>query len=236
MDNTFDWYAFSDGLGKISCNRIIHSAKDKWGNAEIGHQYDLSHEEKVLHKNFPFSNQEIAKTHFSTGATSVVEQKSLPRTREDKKYRLCETSWTKEKWIYDAVWPYMEEANKASGWRYDIKYAESMQIAKYEKDGYYNFHKDGKSDHLSVYNMPENGYMHDKVRKLSMSVSLNEDFEGGDLEFSFYKQEKCHIETVKTNKLGNVVVFPSYQEHRITPVTKGTKYSLVVWFIGPPFV
>ena len=44
------------------------------------------------------------------------------------------------------------------------------------------------------------------------------------------------IETIKTNKLGTVVVFPSYQEHRITPVTKGTKYSLVVWFIGPPFV
>ncbi|SVD46595.1 uncharacterized protein METZ01_LOCUS399449, partial [marine metagenome] len=143
---------------------------------------------------------------------------------------------TEEKWVLDEITPYMHEANKASGWRYNTYYAEAMQITKYEKGGFYGWHKDGKGDNFSVYNMPENGYMHDKVRKLSMSVSLNEDFEGGDLEFSFYKQEKCHIETVKTNKLGNIVIFPSYQEHRITPVTKGTRYALVVWFIGPPFV
>ena len=226
MDNTFDWYAFSDGIGKISCDRIIHIADNKWKNAEVGHQstnrieHDIPNEEKVLHKNFPF--------------TPVTDKESA--VREDKEFRLCEISWTEEKWIYDAIWPYMVEANKASGWRYDIKYAEAMQITKYEKDGFYALHSDGKSDHLSVYNMPNDGYMHDKVRKLSMSISLNEDFKGGDLEFAFYKDEKCHIRTVKTDKLGCIVVYPSYQEHRITPVTEGTKYSLVIWFIGPPFV
>ena len=208
MDNTFDWYAFSEGLGKISCDRILHLGNNKWEPSSV----------------------------LNEGYNLPLDKERESITKEDEELRLCEIAWTEEKWIHDAITPYMEEANKASGWRYDIKYTEAMQITKYEKGGFYGWHRDGKGDNLSVYNMPENGYMHDKVRKLSMSVSLNEDFEGGDLEFSFYKEEKCNIETVKTNKLGNIVVFPSYQEHRISPVTKGTRYALVVWFIGPPFV
>ena len=37
------------------------------------------------------------------------------------------------------------------------------------------------------------------------------------------------------NKTGTVIVFPSYQVHRVRPVTKGVRYSLVVWFCGEPF-
>jgi len=32
-----------------------------------------------------------------------------------------------------------------------------------------------------------------------------------------------------------IIVFPSDMEHRVAPVTKGIRYSLVVWFLGPPF-
>ena len=35
---------------------------------------------------------------------------------------------------------------------------------------------------------------------------------------------------------GSIVVFPSFSWHQVTPVTKGTRYSLVAWFVGPPFV
>jgi PKHD-type hydroxylase len=38
------------------------------------------------------------------------------------------------------------------------------------------------------------------------------------------------------NKTGSVIVFPSDTEHRVTPVTKGIRYSLVAWFLGPPYV
>ena len=37
-------------------------------------------------------------------------------------------------------------------------------------------------------------------------------------------------------KMGTVIVFPSYMVHRVRPVTKGTRYSLVSWFCGEPFV
>ena len=35
--------------------------------------------------------------------------------------------------------------------------------------------------------------------------------------------------------LGSLVIFPSYQWHRSAPVTKGTKESLAMWCLGPPF-
>ena len=77
--------------------------------------------------------------------------------------------------------------------------------------------------------------MHGNVRKLSMSVMLNEDFDGGEFEFASYKDTKCLITSFKA-KTGDIIVFPSVMEHRVAPVTKGTRYSLVNWFVGPPLV
>ena len=36
-------------------------------------------------------------------------------------------------------------------------------------------------------------------------------------------------------KTGNITFFPSYLPHEVTPVTKGTRYSLVMWFLGNPW-
>ena len=35
---------------------------------------------------------------------------------------------------------------------------------------------------------------------------------------------------------GTVIVFPSFMEHQVSPVTTGVRYSLVVWITGPPFI
>ena len=34
---------------------------------------------------------------------------------------------------------------------------------------------------------------------------------------------------------GTAIFFPSYMEHAVVPVTKGTRYSLVCWVLGPNF-
>ena len=68
----------------------------------------------------------------------------------------------------------MQQANREAGWNYHIKAAETMQITRYKKGGFYNFHNDGVGDHLSAYNNPQNAFMHGHVRKLSMSVMLND--------------------------------------------------------------
>ena len=63
-----------------------------------------------------------------------------------------------------------------------------------------------------------------------MSILLNDDYEGGNFEFRGMGEEEC------LEGEGTVIVFPSFNWHQVTPVTKGTRYSLVAWFVGPPFV
>ena len=127
------------------------------------------------------------------------------------------------------------EANKQARWNLDIRAAESMQITRYKKGGFYGFHKDGQADHLAAYDNPGNPFMHGHVRKISMSIILNGNFEGGAFEFASYNKEKCVITPIEA-EAGSVIVFPSAMEHRVAPITKGVRYSLVVWFVVPPFV
>ena len=58
-------------------------------------------------------------------------------------------------------------------------------------------------------------------------------------DLSFDKNQKTQPLNHMTNELfrkkGTVVVFPSYMHHKVTPVTQGVRYSLVMWFRGPAF-
>jgi PKHD-type hydroxylase len=145
------------------------------------------------------------------------------RTAKDQ--RITDIAWTNEQWLYEIVWHYLNVANNNSGWNFQIDSCETMQIARYNKDGHFKFHQDGNG-----FTRFENGnkFTHNKTRKLSMSIILNDEYEGGEFEF-FAK------DTV-ISKRGTIIVFPSYMQHRVKPVTKGTRYSLVIWFCGEPFV
>ena len=69
-------------------------------------------------------------------------------------------------------------------------------------------------------------------RKLSMTLVLDTEFEGGELEiYSPIDQKIIPIPM----KAGSYCVFPSWVVHRVKPVTKGTRYSLVAWMNGPQF-
>ena len=144
----------------------------------------------------------------------------------NKSNRDAWTYFTNEEWIYDIVFEYMRRSNEYSNWNFKIDAAEGLQITKYETNGYQEYHYDG--DGYTRHNMPHADLLHDKTRKLSMSIILNDDFEGGQLEFM---NNPNPIE----DKLGTIVVFPSYMQHRVRPVTSGTRYSLVTWVVGEPF-
>ena len=209
MYSTNEWYYFTEGLDKKTCNKIRNSAKGKWGESEINIKKEWTDEERI------------------TGAKLIHDI--------DKNARISDVVWTNDQWIYDIIWPWMMEANERAGWKYDIRTSGNMQITRYKKGGFYNFHKDGRGDHLSAYDEPDNKFIHGYVRKLSMTILLNDNYEGGDFQFVNFSQEKCTISTPEFNKTGMIIVFPSDMEHRVAPVTKGIRYSLVVWFVGPPF-
>ena len=141
-------------------------------------------------------------------------------------WRKSEVYWTTEQWIVDAIWPFMEVANELSGQMFDIERVEDIQITKYGVGGFYGFHTDSYSSHFFKDS-------HGKVRKLSMTVQLNDDYEGGEFQVGRCYKGKLQIETLEKAK-GTVIVFPSSLEHQVKKVTSGERYSLVAWFKGPP--
>jgi hypothetical protein len=94
-----------------------------------------------------------------------------------------------------------------------VTYDAGYELLRYQPGGYYNFHTDcGSAGH--------------NYRTLSIILNLSkaEDYEGGELEFKGGP-------TYSLNQ-GDVVIFPSnfLYPHRITPITEGTRYSIVTWF------
>lgn len=211
MLNTNEWFIVKGGVSEDTCDKIKHLAKGEWEDSSV-----------------------------EVGGAFTDHERTHGRDREYKTYyrkRKSDVAWTSEQWAYDAIWPYMLRANQESGWRYDVSSAEGMQITRYREGGFYAFHRDGYGDHLSAYDQPDNKFIDGKVRKLSMTLSLGGEYEGGDFQFRAHDTNgKCIISSVDIKEKGTMVFFPSYAEHRVTPVTSGIRYSLVSWFLGPPFV
>jgi len=158
---------------------------------------------------------------------AVIAHNVVSEASVNTKIRRTDVAWSNDDWLFNLCWDYANTANVNSNWNFIIDACEPMQITKYEKDGHYDFHQDGNG--FTKHFKPTNKFLHGKARKLSMTIVLSEDYEGG--EFQFYDDERLIKE-----KTGTVIVFPSYMVHRVKPVTKGTRYSLVAWFCGIPFV
>ena len=116
---------------------------------------------------------------------------------------------------------YMEMANQSAGWEYGLGGQEPTQLGRYKAtdEGYYDWHIDAGP--------PQNGIQ----RKLSCVILLNDpsEFEGGILQLKGMEDQNL------LDKQGSIIVFPSFIEHRVTPVTKGVRYTAVTWASGPSF-
>ena len=78
-----------------------------------------------------------------------------------------------------------------------------------------------------------------KVRKISMTLNLTDpnSYEGGNLKFDLGPHVKGNRIKVcdDSRSQGTLIVFPSFMYHCVTPVTSGTRYSLVLWLLGKPW-
>jgi PKHD-type hydroxylase len=138
-------------------------------------------------------------------------------------YRKSSIAWldlddTEFDWIYATLAPVITEINDAY-YRFDLKSIQALQFTKYTPGGVYKPHQDiGRLR---------------PTRKLSFSIQLSDqtDYQGGELRF-------LHLKTnhdVAPRTRGKTIFFPSWMTHEITPVTSGTRYSLVGWIEGPLF-
>ena len=157
--------------------------------------------------------------------------------KDMKKKRDSDIVWINERWVFKEIQPYVNMANVNADWNFDWDWSESCQFTKYTKGQFYDWHCDGWN---KPYDQPDEP-VHGKIRKLSVTVSLSDpkEYKGGELEFDFRDQDPNKKPSIRkcTEILpkGSLVVFPGFVWHRVCPVKKGTRHSLVIWNLGKPF-
>ena len=141
----------------------------------------------------------------------------------DTKKRTTTISWIPFKEMqpmYNQINEFIQKANRNHFGFGDIQITEQAQFTEYPEGGFYDWHMD--SDVNMQHEPP--------VRKISMTLLLSPEnqFEGGDLELMAPgKRAKL--------KQGHAIIFASFINHRVAPVTRGVRQSLVMWFGGEPF-
>ena len=125
----------------------------------------------------------------------------------------------KMKNVYGDINNLVQKINRNNFGFSDIQITEEAQITEYSKDDFYNWHTDTG---INMIDEPP-------VRKLSMTVLLNDprEFEGGNLEIANL--------VMNPMQQGHAAIFASFLQHRVAPITKGVRRSLVMWFGGEPF-
>ena len=142
-------------------------------------------------------------------------------------YRVCDISWLESDevesdfdWIYATLADAINKVNNEH-FQFDLAHLPALQFTVYNGNNNSNYQK-----HLDIGRRFPN-------RKLSFSVQLSNDNEyaGGDLRFHYSKTQP----EVAPRTKGMITFFPSWLVHDVTPVTQGTRYSLVGWVNGPNF-
>ena len=141
----------------------------------------------------------------------------------DTKTRTSHISWIPFKKMvnmYKDIEKIMRQTN-GNHFGFDgMQITEMAQYTEYPEGGFYDWHVD--NDVNCSHEPP--------VRKISMTLLLSpeNEFEGGDLELM---KENGFAKL----KQGHAIFFASFIRHRVTPVIKGNRKSLVMWFGGTPF-
>jgi predicted 2-oxoglutarate/Fe(II)-dependent dioxygenase YbiX len=121
-------------------------------------------------------------------------------------------------WLYDRIWAAAQECNRQF-FCVDLAGVEAnIQLARYDSSdqGFYDWHTDFAGIR--------------PLRKISVSIQLSgaEHYDGGDLELKYGTRPQA-----MDKARGAFIAFPSFLLHRVTPVTRGTRWSLVAWILGP---
>lgn len=168
------------------------------------------------------SNQELQKGFI--GVTSDTGEKD---SALDLSIRNSEVCFIRPNETIDWVFKkfnYVIESMNNSYFNFDLNGYEAFQYTEYNENenGKYDFHIDMSLTQLNT----------NEHRKLSVVLFLSDpsEYEGGNFEI----QTSPNVEVVEQIK-GRIILFPSFVLHRVTPVTKGVRKSIVLWVEGPKF-
>jgi PKHD-type hydroxylase len=191
------------------------------------HNFGISEHSFATWRN-SFTNDEIAKIidlceTFPKGKGTVSNEDD----NQENTIRDSQIAWVPQNletmWIYERLAWVARQLN-GEFYKFDLYgFAEDLQYSIYDEkyQGHYTWHRD-------------NGFLAHGTppRKLTMVLQLSDpsEYEGGTLEV-FTAPTPEPIEKEK----GLISLFPSYTLHRVSPVTKGTRKTLVIWICGPAF-
>lgn len=172
-----------------------------------------------------FNESELARIIEIGDQLSITSATIGGRGNVDDNIRQSNTGWialTEDtQFIYDRL-GYVARQLNGQFFDFDIwGFVEDLQYTIYDDTGgHYTWHLD------------RGGSTSDTPRKLSLVLQLSDpsEYEGGDLEI-FDGPVPSKVDKEK----GLISAFPSFILHRVTPVTKGTRKTLVVWLTGPRF-
>ena len=154
---------------------------------------------------------------------SVGNKKGIKGGVIDTKTRTSHISWIPFKKMSD-MYKDIERIMKTTNGNHfgfdGMTITEMAQYTEYPEGGFYDWHVDND---VNMQHEPP-------VRKISMTCLLSpeSEFEGGDLEL----QAEGKVAKIKQ---GHAIFFASFIRHRVKPVTRGNRKSLVMWFGGTPF-
>lgn len=176
-----------------------------------------------------FTEEELKKVEEYCDGHQLERAKTVGSTdeKEVEKVRKSNVLFFKRNsdtaWIFDKLNFILQSANEMF-YGFDLNGYESFQYTTYSgnEKGRYDWHMD----------MNMGCEQTAQTRKLSLTLLLNDDFEGGEFEINGGNHKKPIA--VQTQK-GRAILFPSFMIHRVKPVTKGTRKSIVVWCLGPKF-
>lgn len=145
----------------------------------------------------------------------------------NERVRASQVAWVGAKPELQHIWEKLAVAVaevNSQFFHFDITgFHEPMQLGLYteSQQGHYDWHTDAAPSDRNV------------PRKLSMAMLLSDpsEFEGGEFQV---KTGNDVAQTLECKK-GRAWFFPSYTLHRVAPVTKGVRRSLVLWVGGPAF-
>jgi PKHD-type hydroxylase len=136
----------------------------------------------------------------------------------DSKIKFIDSSTQENRWVFERFAGLVNNANERF-FKFDLNRLESLQYTVYNEGQYYKEHMD------MGYRNSNNA-----VRKLSFTMQLSDpsEYEGGELVI----RHGSEPDIARKNR-GAITFFPSYIMHEVTPVTRGTRKSIVGWVTGP---
>jgi len=195
---------------------------DPWSRSQITHPY-------VTWDN-GFSDDELKSIiEYCDAAGTDLGTTFGAKDEEDiKKHRVSNVKFhnrnNETAWIFDKL-NFIIQASNEQFYNFHLNGYSQFQYTTYDANGRYDWHTDMAFG---------NKYGDDvEPRKLSLTLLLNDEFEGGEFQINDGKEENAI--KIPMQK-GRIILFPSFMIHRVTPVTKGVRKSLVIWVVGPKFV